>query len=508
VKVHLMHADRDLGLGREPPPHAEALKQDLELATVLDEMATGDPYLRDVAERVLVDGLLDPREIGYRQRVLADCLEQPAIVRRLYDLAVEGVETKRRAGFFWYRESPDAMLQKSHGMLALLLGVLRRLRSLAVDNAGAFHSEGFAQLFSTLQRELDDAYLDELERHLETLRFRRGVLVSASLGRGNRGAAYVLRRPPERSLLERLGLGGPPAHSFTIPARDDHGLHALSQLRGRGIALVAGALAQSTDHVMRFFAALQAELGFYVACLNLCEKLREKDLPTCMPEALPADALGMSARGLVDPALAFHLDGVVVGNDVDGDGAGLVMVTGANQGGKSTFLRSVGLAQLLMQAGAVVPAASFRAAVRSGVFTHFPREEDATMTRGKLEEELQRMSDIAGRIRPGGLLLCNESFASTNEREGSEIGRHVIRAMVEVGVSVIFVTHLFDLASSLGREADDTALFLRAERRPDGTRTFRLVPGAPLPTSHAEDSYVRVFSPNRRPVEQAPPAQT
>lgn len=106
------------------------------------------------------------------------------------------------------------------------------------------------------------------------------------------------------------------------------------------------------------------------------------------------------------------------------------------------------------------------------------------------------MSDIARVIAHHSLLLCNESFASTNEREGSEIARQVIRALTDSGVHVVFVTHLFDLAQSFAH-ADaqrlTTTLFLRAERQPDGRRTYRIVRGDPLPTSHGEDTYQRVF---------------
>jgi DNA mismatch repair ATPase MutS len=140
-----------------------------------------------------------------------------------------------------------------------------------------------------------------------------------------------------------------------------------------------------------------------------------------------------------------------------------------------------------------VPAKSLRANVCARVFTHFKREEDVTMTSGKLDEELSRMSDIADGIAPTCLLLCNESFASTNEREGSEIARQVISALVEAGVKVVFVTHLFDLAHGLYRQELNTALFLRAERGVNGRRTFRLVEGEPLATSYGEDTYQRIF---------------
>jgi DNA mismatch repair ATPase MutS len=144
-------------------------------------------------------------------------------------------------------------------------------------------------------------------------------------------------------------------------------------------------------------------------------------------------------------------------------------------------------------------ASSLRASVVDGVFTHFKREEDATMESGKLDEELSRMGEIADAVTPNSILLCNESFAATNEREGSEIARQVIRALLDSGIAVFFVTHLFDLANTFYRQELATALFLRAERQPDGRRTFRLIQGEPLSTSYGEDSYRRVFGTAREP---------
>ena len=157
------------------------------------------------------------------------------------------------------------------------------------------------------------------------------------------------------------------------------------------------------------------------------------------------------------------------------------------------LVKFLGYDQLMMQSGMFVGAQSFRASVGAGVFTHYKREEDATMQSGKLDEELRRMSDIADRIAPNCVLLCNESFASTNEREGSEIARQVVRAMLAKQIRVFFVTHLYDLAHSFHAQHLDTALFLRAERAPDGRRTFKVREGEPLPTSHGEDSYRRIF---------------
>jgi DNA mismatch repair ATPase MutS len=493
MKVYLMHPDRDLDLEQPLPANAEALIQDLELDTLLDAMARGDDYLRELATKCLLSSLTDPEAILYRQRILGDCLEQAPIVRQLYELAIEALESKRKAQLFWFRDSPDTLLHKSVRMLELLTEVLKQVRKVADEHADAFRSDGFARLFATLVRELDDDYLQTVEAHLRELKFRRGALISAELGRGNRGTHYVLRKPNEQSLLQKLTPARPPSYSFSVAERDENGMTSLSELRGKGINLAASALAQSTDHILSFFSMLRAELGFYVACLNLDEQLGEKEEPTCFPVPLPAGKPMLAARQLYDVSLAFHLGSRVVGNTVDADGKWLAVITGANQGGKSTFLRSVGSAQLMMQAGMFVGAESFSANVCDGVFTHFKREEDATMTRGKLEEELNRMSEIAATIRPTSLLLCNESFASTNEREGSEIARQVVRALIEAGVKVFYVTHLFDLANGFYRQQLEMALFLRAERQPDGRRTFRLLAGEPLPTSYGPESYRRIF---------------
>jgi DNA mismatch repair ATPase MutS len=290
-----------------------------------------------------------------------------------------------------------------------------------------------------------------------------------------------------------LGLTGRDGLIYELADRDEAGFRALSELRSQGIGNVAAALAQSTDHILSFFRMLRLDLGFYVACLNLRDRLAPKGEPICFPEPLAAGRALFAGRGLYDVCLSLTLADRAVGNDVSGDDKMLVMITGANRGGKSTFLRSIGLTQLMMQCGMFAPAESFRANVCYGVFAHFKREEDASMRSGKLDEELSRMSSIIDKITPNSIVLLNESFASTNEREGSEIARQIVRALLEAGIKVFYVTHMFDLAQGFYFAKMDAALFLRAERLADGRRTFRLVEGEPLPTSYGEDLYGRIF---------------
>ena len=496
----LTNVRRNLERGRNSGPVAAApgndgvLTQDLELQTLWNAMAAGDEFLFEVAKRAILSSLTDPDAVVYRQRVLADCLEHPETVRQLYELAINALENERQVRSLWGRASPDSIVSRSVQVLTLQVGVLRRLRQIAEQHAGSFRSEGFRRFFAMLSEELSDDYLQTVEHHLRELEFKHGMLESAALGQGNKGRRHIVRKQREQRWTERLPFGNrSPGYTLTIPPRDENGFKALEEIRGKGINRVADAVAQSADHVKSFFSMLRIELAFYRGCLNLRERLDAKGEPACFPVPVAAGQLTLAAEGIYDVCLTLHLPDRLVGNEVDADGKSLVMITGANQGGKSTLLRSFGLAHLMMQSGMFVGAQSFRASTCAGVFTHYKREEDATMRSGKLDEELARMSEIAGQITPGSILLCNESFAATNEREGSEIARQVVRAMLDKQIKVFFVTHMYDLAHGFHAEGLDTALFLRAERQPDGRRTFKFVEGEPLPTSYGEDAYRRIF---------------
>lgn len=500
MKAFLLCEDRDVDWDARLNPEVGDLTRDLALDTLFDAMAGQDKFLRDVARRVVVTSLTDPGAIVYRQQVLHDWLQHPDLLLEMYDLVVETLTEERR---IWpsFLRSPSSIMYRAVQAMDIFTKQLRKLRETADEHLADVASPGLTRFFTMLQTELDDAYFKTMADHLHRLQFKNGVVVSAGLGHGCKGTDYVLRRPgPKPGWRERLTGGGPPSYTYRLPERDEAGSRALGELRDRGLNLAADALARSADHIKSFFVMLSRELGFYVGCLNLHQKLAAKGEPRCFPTPLPAGRPSLSCRGLYDACLSLRREERVVGNDVDADGTPLVVVTGANEGGKSTFLRSVGLAQLMMQAGMFVSADSFAADVRTRLFTHYRREEDAEMESGKLDEELARMSDIAGLVTPGAIVLFNESFAATNEREGSEIARQVVRALLQTGVKVLLVTHLYDLAHSLHEQPPtEGAVFLRAQRQADGGRTFRLEAGEPLPTSFGEDLYQSVFGGPARP---------
>jgi hypothetical protein len=523
MKVHLLFQERDFDFGAPLPPGREDLVQDLELGTLIGAMSGGDKFLAEASTKILLACLHDPDAIRYRQRVLADCLAHPAVIRQLYEIAGAALADKRKlwGGYGGSYQNASSNLSGAVGHLEAYVARLRELRAIADEHAGSFGSDGLRTLFATIGRELDDDYFQEVSDHLKRLRFRGGTLISARLDRDNSGTGLVLRAPEngrrrwtEALGLDALGLGPRTSYSFTISPRDEAGGRILEDLTARGINLVANAAAQSADHIGGYFTMLQLELGFYIGCLNLADRLAAKEVPVVFPEpdpSTPQASLAFSCTDLRDTCLELASPDPVTGNDVQADGKSLVIITGANSGGKSTFLRSTGVAQLMMQCGLFVTAASFRAAPVPRIFTHFIRAEDPSMTSGRLDEELRRMNTIAGQITEHCLMLFNEAFAGTNEREGSEIGYQITRALLDAGIRVFFVSHRFAFADRFRRQDAGSTLFLRAERESDGRRNYKLAVRDPLPASYGEDLYYRlggwVDEDNTAPAGQTAPSR-
>jgi len=497
MKAFLMYRDRDFDPKQKLPSNQATLMQDLELNTLFNAMALGDEFLFDVAKQAVLASLTDPNAISFRQDILKDCLKNASVVKEIYQIPIESTQNKRKFGLWFYSgSSSSGILSGATRLLEMFADLLGKLRHIADEHAGKFESEGFTRFFAMIRQELNDEYFATVRNHLRELEFQDGVLLSAELGKGNEGTGYVLRKPHNRkqSWLKQVFAKKSAVYTFKIEPRDEGGGRTLAELKDRGINLVANAVAQSADHIESFFETLRYEMAFYMGCLNLYEQLVQMGEPVSFPLTVNPDERRHSFEGLYDVCLALTMKRRVVGNDVNADSTDLFIITGANQGGKSTFLRSIGLAQLMMQCGMFVPAeSSFCANLCTGLFTHFKREEDVTMKSGKLDEELGRMSVIVDVMTSDCMVLFNESFAATNEREGSEIARQIVSALLEKRIKVFFVTHMYELAHGFYDKKMKNACFLLAERQPDGSRTFKLGEGEPLQTSFGEDLYNRIF---------------
>jgi DNA mismatch repair protein MutS len=197
-------------------------------------------------------------------------------------------------------------------------------------------------------------------------------------------------------------------------------------------------------------ARFERELQVYLAWLEHVRRLEGAGLGFCYP-ALELEPPEVAADGAFDLALAEKRrseGGSVVPNGLAlAGGERIVVVSGPNQGGKTTFARTVGQLHELARLGLTVPGRRARLPLVDGIYTHFEREESIATLRGKLEDELLGVREILERASSRSLVILNEIFSSTSLPDGILLGRAVLRQLAELGSLALCVTFVDELAS-------------------------------------------------------------
>ena len=255
--------------------------------------------------------------------------------------------------------------------------------------------------------------------------------------------------------------------------------------------------------VIRETAALRGLRKELIVCLaarKLTRSWEEAGLPACFPELRPPEEKAFRARGLFDPLLLISDKELVVSNDAElRQGGELLILTGANQGGKTVFLLSMGLGQWLAQLGFPVPAAEAAVSPAENILTIFAPNGQRYGRKGLLAEEAGRIASAMENLTAGSMVLFNEPLTSTGPEETKAISAEVIAVCMAAGARGVWVTHVYELASH--RASLEEALpwgsrlgslrIVLEEVGGETKFTYRVERGEPKGYSHAEDALRR-----------------
>ncbi|WP_143234888.1 MutS-related protein [Paractinoplanes atraurantiacus] len=249
--------------------------------------------------------------------------------------------------------------------------------------------------------------------------------------------------------FERFREGEVAPHEFDLRAGAE-----MNELHAAVLDLVVKLFPDVFDRVARFvdrhpavrhpvIDVVERELRFALAWLDFIAPAQRAGLPFCLPNLRPAGRLEVTDT--FDVLLAASRAPVT--NDVAlGDGESVLVVTGPNQGGKTTFARTIGQLYHLAALGLPVPGRSVALHAPDAILTHFDRGDRAGDLRSRLEDEITRMTEMLPKVTNRSVVILNEMFSSTTFADARAMSIDVLRDVLDAGAVGVCVTFIDELS--------------------------------------------------------------
>ena len=283
----------------------------------------------------------------------------------------------------------------------------------------------------------------------------------------------------------------------------------LNKILKQIIEPVSATISKYSKASSEFLVSLESELGFYLSAVKFIKKFEKCNLNMCRPEVIQKEKRTFVAENNYNIGLALrkmankpeeNICEKIIGNDVTfNDNGRIFILTGPNQGGKTTYIEAIGVTQIIFQAGLFVPASRAILSPTDNVFTHYQIDEKPETNAGRLGEEAGRLADLFDNATKYSMVLLNEALASTSPGESLYMSEDIVRGLRLLGCRAIFATHLHDLAlrtDIINEEVDGDSRVIsmvagveKENDSPSGKtrRTYKVIPSPPQGMSYAKD---------------------
>ncbi len=513
------------------PPQIDDLISDMMLDTLAKLICNSNAYKM---QQILTELCTDIETINYRLDIIDDLLAMPELVDTLKKIVRIMIDNDK--GNIYGLLTPDSFTTLDSAVTAFeaYIQCIDYMHTFDQKRGGSAKSAGVRKMLDFFERCYNDKHYKSLCEDIKELREKikgriKSVLVAINLDEAlvpiSAGIVEILDKEYTKkpTVLDRIiyhgakfndnnvigGLreryeyeGNDKNSKDRIVNASEKALFAeLDKYTKKYVELIDEALDEYKAIGFKDVYSIEYQLDYYTGIIAMIKNVRAKGLEMCRPKLLPASERRAVIKGIFDPvyfseAAVYNLSHKekreVITNDISlTPEKGFYILTGANNGGKTTFVRAVGLCQIMAQAGLYVPAGECEISVCDMVYTHFPKEEQKGIDASRFTTEIKQFKEISEVITNKSLILMNESIQSTTPRECVDIAVSLVDIFAVLGVRGVFATHLVDIAPKALKLNTTEKLNTGIEsitvcvEESTGRRLYRIAEGLPADTSYA-----------------------
>ncbi|MBR4255750.1 MAG: hypothetical protein IKQ18_01200 [Clostridia bacterium] len=471
---------------------------DLNLSDILQSLKS---ISFDFPAEYLHTPCIDAADAGYRLDIMEELYLSFGLLSSLSDFNISlrhfGGKIKE------YRKTEDKV-QKSYRFLSLFLEYGAMIKELNAILSSC-RSEGLLRLFDYTNSVMEKyaqlfEYAKKLEDEISTI--YNGITLSVN---PDDRKVKIIRKGAEKDIMEQLadsvyeyfGISIKCSFSFVDP-------NQLSVLEKTLLDILQSQNEDTFETLQRFntetpelidvisdFSMLYHQLEYYLTYVKLLSKIKDGCISVCKPIFNEKEfyACECACPSLVTKFIGNDIAlSDIVCNDICIKKGGMFLLSGPNQGGKTMYLKALGLTAYLAKCGCLVFCKSCSLPFYDVIFTHFMKPE--VLGRGRLIEEVERMENIVTSATGNSIILMNESFASTRRKDGTEIAVYYLRKLKEKNCCVGFVSHYYEIPETMNTE-NIIIESLKTGISDDGKRTYKVYKSIGKGWAYAKDIAIK-----------------